>query len=123
MKPAAYEGNESYIFISYAHKDAARVLPVIAALSRDRFRLWYDAGIEADMYVLVDWHILNDSDPNQHTEEAAAFFGRSGRGDCFSSPPKSQSDSPAMISSAEAERGCFVISQRTGRLLLLSAKR
>ena len=27
------------------------------------------------MYVLVDWHILNDSDPNQHTEEAAAFFG------------------------------------------------
>ena len=36
-----------YGFISYAHKDAARVLPVIAALSRDRFRLWYDAGIEA----------------------------------------------------------------------------
>ena len=34
-----------------------------------------DTAIEADMYVLVDWHILNDSDPNQHTEEAAAFFG------------------------------------------------
>ena len=33
-----------------------------------------DAAIEADMYVLVDWHILNDCDPNQHTEEAAAFF-------------------------------------------------
>ena len=33
-----------------------------------------DAAIEADMYVLVDWHILNDSDPNQHIEEALAFF-------------------------------------------------
>ena len=33
-----------------------------------------DAAIEADVYVLVDWHILNDCDPNQHTEEAAAFF-------------------------------------------------
>ena len=42
-----YNGGEPYGFISYAHKDAARVLPVIAALSRDRFRLWYDAGIEA----------------------------------------------------------------------------
>ena len=40
-----YNGGEPYGFISYAHKDAARVLPVIAALSRDRFRLWYDAGI------------------------------------------------------------------------------
>ena len=42
-----YNGGEPYGFISYAHKDAARVLPVIAALSWDRFRLWYDAGIEA----------------------------------------------------------------------------
>jgi len=42
-----YNGGEPYGFISYAHKDAVRVLPVIAALSRDRFRLWYDAGIEA----------------------------------------------------------------------------
>lgn len=42
-----YSGEEPYGFISYAHGDAARVLPVIAALHRDRFRLWYDAGIEA----------------------------------------------------------------------------
>lgn len=35
-------------------------------------------GIEAciahDMYVLVDWHILDDRDPNQHIDEAKAFF-------------------------------------------------
>ena len=33
------------------------------------------AAIDADMYVLVDWHILHDSDPNLHAEEAAEFFG------------------------------------------------
>ncbi|MCR5795342.1 MAG: cellulase family glycosylhydrolase [Solobacterium sp.] len=33
-----------------------------------------EAAIAADMYVLVDWHILNDSDPNQNIEEAKGFF-------------------------------------------------
>ena len=27
-----------------------------------------------DMYVIIDWHILSDSNPNQHIEEACAFF-------------------------------------------------
>ena len=35
-----------------------------------------DAAIAADMYALVDWHILNDGDPNEHIDEAAAFFDR-----------------------------------------------
>lgn len=26
------------------------------------------------MYVIVDWHILSDGDPNQHKDEAIAFF-------------------------------------------------
>ena len=42
-----YEGKENYIFISYAHKDSDRVLPVIKALNDASFRVWYDAGIEA----------------------------------------------------------------------------
>lgn len=33
-----------------------------------------ELAVEADMYVLVDWHILNDADPNENAEEAAAFF-------------------------------------------------
>ena len=33
-----------------------------------------DAAVAADMYVLVDWHILEDSDPNTHVKEAAGFF-------------------------------------------------
>lgn len=27
-----------------------------------------------DLYVIVDWHILSDNDPNLHVEEAKAFF-------------------------------------------------
>lgn len=42
-----YSGTDPYVFISYAHGDADRVLPVIAALDGDMFRQWYDAGIEA----------------------------------------------------------------------------
>ena len=42
-----YNGNEPYIFISYAHKDSATVLPLIDALQQRGFRVWYDAGIAA----------------------------------------------------------------------------
>ena len=43
----AYEGGEPYIFISYAHKDTDRVMPILKALAAKGFRIWYDAGIEA----------------------------------------------------------------------------
>lgn len=37
-----------------------------------------DEGIKVatdlDMYVIVDWHILSDGNPNQHKEEAKTFF-------------------------------------------------
>lgn len=29
---------------------------------------------DSDMYVIVDWHVLSDLDPNVHKEEAKAFF-------------------------------------------------
>ncbi len=29
---------------------------------------------ELGMYVIIDWHVLNDQDPNVHKEEAIAFF-------------------------------------------------
>ncbi len=35
-----------------------------------------DAAISADMYAMVDWHILKDSDPNEHAAQAVEFFGQ-----------------------------------------------
>ena len=43
-KPSAYTGSEPYIFVSYAHKDSARVYPVIRAL-QERYNVWFDEGI------------------------------------------------------------------------------
>ena len=33
-----------------------------------------ELAVAADLYVLVDWHILNDADPNENADEAVAFF-------------------------------------------------
>ena len=35
-----------------------------------------DSAIALDMYVIVDWHILEDKDPNAHKEEAKEFFSQ-----------------------------------------------
>lgn len=45
-RPTAYKGSEKYIFISYAHKDSADVMPLIEALQSASYRVWYDEGIE-----------------------------------------------------------------------------
>ncbi len=45
LAPVSAEQNLPYIFISYAHNDAPKVLPVIRRLQEDGCRVWYDAGI------------------------------------------------------------------------------
>lgn len=42
-----YEGTEKYIFVSYARRDAERVLPILEKMDRSGFRIWYDVGIAA----------------------------------------------------------------------------
>ena len=56
-----YEGDEKYIFISYAHKDSARVLPLVDALQANGFRVWYDSGIEAgtEWPEYIEEHLCN----------------------------------------------------------------
>lgn len=39
-----YEGKEPYIFLSYCHKDADRVYPLIEQMVCDGYRIWYDDG-------------------------------------------------------------------------------
>ena len=41
-----YEGDDSYIFVSYCHKDKERVYPVISELYSRGCRIWYDDGID-----------------------------------------------------------------------------
>lgn len=41
----AYDGSAPYIFVSYAHKDAGAVLPVLEYLMRRGYNVWYDEGI------------------------------------------------------------------------------
>lgn len=43
--PSIYEGKESYIFVSYSHKDAKIVWPIVKKMNQDGFRIWYDDGI------------------------------------------------------------------------------
>lgn len=47
----SYEGDDPYIFVSYAHADVATVMPMMQKLQQDGFRLWYDEGIVGN----VDW--------------------------------------------------------------------
>ena len=41
-----YEGQEPFIFISYAHIDFDQVIPMIKTLMDHGFRVWYDEGID-----------------------------------------------------------------------------
>ncbi|MBQ9347979.1 MAG: toll/interleukin-1 receptor domain-containing protein, partial [Oscillibacter sp.] len=40
-----YEGQEPYIFASYSHRDSGTVLPILDAMNKRGFRVWYDQGI------------------------------------------------------------------------------
>ena len=44
---AIYEGTQPYVFLSYAHLDSDRVLPIFRGLEEGNYRIWYDGGIEA----------------------------------------------------------------------------
>ncbi|MCC8138033.1 MAG: toll/interleukin-1 receptor domain-containing protein [Clostridiales bacterium] len=46
MKPIPYRGQDSFIFISYAHKDSDRVWPIVENMQEAGYRVWYDEGID-----------------------------------------------------------------------------
>lgn len=35
-----------------------------------------DAATDLGLYAIIDWHILNDNDPNMHIDDAKDFFDR-----------------------------------------------
>ena len=42
----AYIGDEPYLFISYSHRDTAKVYPILDALHDKKYRIWYDESCE-----------------------------------------------------------------------------
>jgi len=41
-----YSGKESFIFLSYSHRDSDQAMEIIRRLMDDGFRIWYDEGID-----------------------------------------------------------------------------
>lgn len=42
----AYTGDEPYLFVSYSHRDTAKVYPILDALYDKKYRIWYDESCE-----------------------------------------------------------------------------
>lgn len=42
----AYTGEEPYLFVSYSHRDTAKVYPILDALYDKKYRIWYDEACE-----------------------------------------------------------------------------
>ena len=42
----AYTGNEPYLFISYSHRDTAKVYETLDLLHDRKYRIWYDESCE-----------------------------------------------------------------------------
>ncbi len=42
----AYTGSEPYLFVSYSHRDTAKVYPILDALHDRKYRIWYDESCE-----------------------------------------------------------------------------
>ncbi len=49
-----YQGNEKYIFVSYAHRDGEQVLPMIETLQIAGFRVYYHVDAEDELSFSVD---------------------------------------------------------------------
>lgn len=65
-RPIPYEGDEPYIFISYAHRDMDTVLPIIHQMRKDGYRVWYDEGIDPGS----EW----DENIASHLEKSRCFI-------------------------------------------------
>ena len=58
-----YEGNEPYIFVSYAHANQEIVTRIIETLHENGYRIWYDSGIMPgdDPFENIAKHLYNSA--------------------------------------------------------------
>ena len=60
-----YKGEEPYIFVSYSHRNSAKVLSVLDRMQKDGYRIWYDEGIDPG----TEW----DENIADHVEHCGCF--------------------------------------------------
>lgn len=60
-----YKGTETYIFISYSHKDQAEVFSILSTMIRHGFRVWFDEGIDPG----TEW----DENIAEHIQKSSYF--------------------------------------------------
>lgn len=63
---STYKGKEPYIFISYSHRNRLEAEVIIQRLMNDRYRVWYDEGIDPG----TEW----DENIATHIEECGYFI-------------------------------------------------
>ncbi|HJO11036.1 MAG: hypothetical protein QGG67_18665 [Gammaproteobacteria bacterium] len=56
---AAYSGQEPFIFVSYAHGDAAKVFAELSWIKKQGFNVWYDEGISPAIVGMMNWPIAS----------------------------------------------------------------
>lgn len=49
-----YEGDEDFLFVSYAREDIDEIIPILERLNEEGYRIWYDEGIPAG-YVWLEY--------------------------------------------------------------------
>lgn len=66
MLKCTCDESKKYIFISYAHKDSEKVVPIVSRLMDEGFNVWYDEGIDPG----TEW----DENIAKHINECAYFI-------------------------------------------------
>ncbi len=76
FKQLSSEWNANLIRLAFYSDNYSSASAKDASAAMETLHKGIDAATSADMYALVDWHILKDNDPNEHIDQAMEFFER-----------------------------------------------
>ena len=67
----AYNGPEDYVFVSYAHRNAEALMPIMKKMQEDGYRIWFDEGIDPG----TEWD-ANIAEHVRHCSLMLAFLSK-----------------------------------------------
>ena len=74
FKQLSSEWNANLVRLALYSDDYCKASSEDASATMKTLTKGIDAAAASDMYALVDWHSLEDSNPNEHIDEAMEFF-------------------------------------------------